>query len=95
MDKFHIGDLVVVTGCQDDLGAKGIGLQGTIVKDSRAMVSGKGWYGVEFPEDTSENVMHHLHNLNGFLSNNRGYYFYPENIEVVKDIGEVNLEELL
>lgn len=95
MDEFHIGDQIVVTGCQDDLGAKGIGLQGTIVKDSRILINGRCWYGVEFPEDTSADVMSHLHNLYGFLSNNRGYYFYPENMEVVKDIGEVNLEELL
>lgn len=94
MDEFHIGDQVVVTGSQDYLGAKGIGLQGTIVKNKRGRVSGKDLYGVEFPEDTSENIACHLHNLGGSLSNRRGYYFYPENIEVVKDLGEINLEDL-
>lgn len=95
MDEFHIGDQVVVTGSQDYLGAKGIGLQGKIVKNQRSRASGKDLYGVEFPEDTSENIAFHLHNLSGFLSNHRGYYFYPENIEVVPNLDEVNLEAFL
>lgn len=95
MGEFHIGDQVIVTGLQDELGARGIGLQGTIVKKDRCIVTGRGWYGVEFPEHVPRSIIPYFHYLKGFLSNKRGYYFYPENIEIAPNLDEVNLEALL
>lgn len=49
MDKFQIGDLVVVVGPQDSLAWDGIGLMGTVVKVSTS-IAGKRIYGVKFSD---------------------------------------------
>lgn len=75
MDKFQIGDLVVVVGPQDSLAWDGIGLMGTVVKVSTSM-AGKRIYGVKFSEHRSC-----FHTLSGSLSEPMGYFFLEPNIE--------------
>ena len=75
MDKFQIGDLVVVVGPQDSLAWDGIGLMGMVVKVSTSM-AGKRIYGVKFSEHRSC-----FHTLSGSLSEPMGYYFLEPNIE--------------
>lgn len=75
MDKFQIGDLVVVVGPQDSLAWDGIGLMGTVVKVSTSM-AGKRIYGVKFSEHRSC-----FHTLSGSLSEPMGYYFLEPTIE--------------
>ena len=75
MDKFQIGDLVVVIKPQDSLAWDGIGLMGTVVKVSTSM-AGKRIYGVKFSEHRSC-----FHTLSGSLSEPMGYFFHEPNIE--------------
>lgn len=75
MDKFQIGDLVVVIKPQDSLAWDGIGLIGTVVKVTTSMAD-KRIYGVKFSEHRK-----YLHNLSGSLSEPIGYYFLEPNIE--------------
>lgn len=75
MDKFQIGDLVVVVGPQDSLAWDGIGLMGTVVKVSTS-IAGKRIYGVKFSEHRSC-----FHTLSGSLSEPMGYFFLEPNIE--------------
>lgn len=75
MDKFQIGDLVVVIKPQDSLAWDGIGLMGTVVKVSTSM-AGKRIYGVKFSEHRSC-----FHTLSGSLSEPMGYFFLEPNIE--------------
>ena len=75
MDKFQIGDLVVVVKPQDSLAQDGIGLIGTVVKVATSM-AGKRIYGVKFSEHRKC-----FHSLSGSLSEPIGYYFREPNIE--------------
>ena len=75
MDKFKIGDLVVVIKPQDSLGRDGIGLIGTVVKVTTS-VAGNRIYGVKFSKRRSC-----FHTLSGSLSEPIGYYFLEPNIE--------------
>lgn len=75
MDKFKIGDLVVVIKPQDSLDWDGIGLMGTVVKVSTS-IAGKRIYGVKFSEHRSC-----FHTLSGSLSEPMGYFFLEPNIE--------------
>ena len=75
MDKFKIGDLVVVIKPQDSLAWDGIGLMGTVVKVTTS-VAGNRIYGVKFSKHRT-----HLHNLSGSLSEPMGYFFLEPNIE--------------
>ena len=75
MDKFKIGDLVVVIKPQDSLAWDGIGLMGTVVKVTTS-VAGNRIYGVKFSEHRSC-----FHTLSGSLSEPMGYFFLEPNIE--------------
>lgn len=75
MDKFQIGDLVVVVKPQDSLAQDGIGLIGTVVKVTYSM-AGNRIYGVKFSEHRGC-----FHTLSGSLSEPIGYYFLEPNIE--------------
>jgi hypothetical protein len=75
MDKFKIGDLVVVIKPQDSLAWDGIGLMGTVVKVTTS-VAGNRIYGVKFSKHRKC-----FHNLSGSLSEPIGYYFLEPNIE--------------
>lgn len=91
MDKFQIGDLVVVIKPQDSLAWDGIGLIGTVVKVTTS-VAGNRIYGVKFSEHRK-----HLHSLSGSLSEPIGYYFLEPNIEFasVPDTVDIGIHSLL
>lgn len=90
MEKFDLGDQVVVIGPQDALGKNGIGLYGTIVKCHPRRVEGYQVYGVDFEEELSW----YFHTLDGLLSNSTGYYFQSKNITLAS-IDDVNIDQLL